>query len=186
MSARSAGPPSSARRTRNRSPCVPCSGRGRANRARVAAAAPRARSPARRDSRDRAAWPPCRRPRRPRRRASCRAGEAPDPDAHEQLRVSARDQQQQVGKRDIVGQPRGQRMRLEVVDRDVTACRRPRRCPLPAIVPTIKPPISPGPAEAAIPSTSPSPDPASSSARRTSPSTWSRCARAAISGTTPP
>ena len=34
----------------------------------------------------------------------------PDPGADQQLRMAARDQQQQVGKIDAVGQPRGQRM----------------------------------------------------------------------------
>ena len=39
--------------------------------------------------------------------------------AHQhELAVPARDQQHQVGEGDAVGQPRGQRMRLEVVDRD--------------------------------------------------------------------
>ncbi len=35
----------------------------------------------------------------------------------DQLRVPARDQQKQVGKLDIVGHPRGQRVRLQMIDR---------------------------------------------------------------------
>ena len=71
---RCGAPPSSARKTRNRSPVA-----RRAAAARKSAAgrppAPPARSPGRRDNRDRAAWRSCRRLRRPHRRASCRAGD---------------------------------------------------------------------------------------------------------------
>ena len=52
--------------------------------------------------------------------------------------------------------------------------------------PTITPPTSPGPAVAAIPAISAKVTPASASARAVTGSISSTCARAAISGTTPP
>jgi hypothetical protein len=55
--------------------------------------------------------------------------------------MAARNQQQQIGKRNAVGETCGQRMRFEVIDRDKGLLR--QAIPLAAIVPTIKPPISP-------------------------------------------
>ena len=47
----------------------------------------------------------------------------------DELAMAAGDQQQQIGKVDIVGQPRRQRMGFEMIDRDRRACRRPARWP---------------------------------------------------------
>src|SRR5207247_9367852 len=50
---------------------------------------------------------------------------APDPRADEELGVTARDEQHEVGKIDIAGEPRGERVRFEMVDRDKRLLRRP-------------------------------------------------------------
>ena len=100
--------------------------------------------------------------------------------------MPARDEQQQIGKVELrIGQPRGQRMALEMVDRDqrLVAGHRQR---LGGDQPTITPPISPGPAVAATASTSASSTPASASTPSISGGSISTWARAAISGTTPP
>ncbi|MFM2444222.1 MAG: hypothetical protein RJB09_1408, partial [Pseudomonadota bacterium] len=44
------------------------------------------------------------------------------------LRMAARDQQQQIGKFDGVGQARGERMRLEMINRDERFLRRQGQC----------------------------------------------------------
>ena len=143
---------SSARRKRNRSPAGPAAGG-------AARSAPDRRSRASASS----AGPPgqprpsslatCRTPRPPRRPRAAEpavAAHALDRDA---LAMPAGEQQQQIGKwraaRHQPGQPRGQRMRLQMVDRDDRAGRRAIATPLAKPVPTISPPISPGPAVAA-------------------------------------
>ena len=70
------------------------------------------------------------------------------------LRVAAGDQQQQIGKVEPVGEPRRQRVAFEMVDRDAAACPAAAASALAVISPTISPPTRPGPAVAAIASTS--------------------------------
>ena len=101
--------------------------------------------------------------------------------------MAAGDQQQQIGKGDVVGQPRGQRMALQVIDRDERLVVRPAAMALPVITPTMTPPIRPGPAGRRHGVDGPQVRfPASRIAWPTSLSSRSRWARAAISGTTPP
>ncbi len=69
---------------------------------------PPVRRAGRRDRAGRAVWRPCRRLRRRRRPPSSRAAIVADAVHRDELAVAARDQQQQIGKVDAVGQPRRQ------------------------------------------------------------------------------
>ena len=72
--------------------------------------------------------------------------------AHQQhLRVAAGNEQQQVGRWQAVGQPDGERVGFEVVDGDERLAVASAMA-LAEIRPTIRPPIRPGPAVAAMPS----------------------------------
>ena len=184
---RSAAPRSSGRRTRSRSPSRPCSGRGSAK---------RAASPSRARALDRRAAgiaqaeqlrASCRRLRRRRRRWSCRAaGSRPTPSTAGAGNARPRPAAAGRGTRAASVSRAVSAWRFEMVDRDERLAGRPARGLGGRSSPTITPPIRPGPAVAATPSRSAKPMPASASACAMSRRACSTCARAAISGTTPP
>ncbi len=91
------------------------------------------------------------------RRIVDRRREAPvvaDAAHFEQLAVPARDEQQQIGKAKIrIDQPRAERVALQMVDA-ISGLPAASASPLPASSATITPPMRPGPAVAAIASTS--------------------------------
>ena len=64
----------------------------------------------------------------------------------QQLGVPARDQQQQIGRPQALGEADGERVRLQMIDRDQRQAVHQRRCALAVMTPTSRPPISPGPA----------------------------------------
>ena len=59
--------------------------------------------------------------------------------------MPARDEQQEIGEGEAVGETGGQRVRLEMIDRDEAECRAPSAIALAVVTPTISPPIRPGP-----------------------------------------
>jgi hypothetical protein len=103
----------------------------------------------------------------------------------QELAVAAGDQEEQIRKRQPVGQPGGERVALEVVDGDerLAGGERDR---LGVVSPTSTPPIRPGPAVAATRRCRRTKGPPRAGAATTTPSSASTWARAAISGTTPP
>ena len=115
----------------------------------IAASPPAVPAPVRLASPARAVSPLCRTPRRPRRRWSAEPPVAADALDRDALAMPAGDQQQQVGKRravrDQAGQARGQRVRLQVVDRDERQRDAQRDALGRSRMPTIRPPINPGP-----------------------------------------
>ena len=148
---------------------------------------PAPRSPARRDRRGRAAWPPCRTPRPPHRRWSSQGGDnrrrrAPRATGNGRRWRAAADRESRASRstrRGLSAWPSRWLTAISGLPADSAS-------PLPTSRPTITPPISPGPAVAAMASTSPMPMSASCSTWRTRPGRISTWARAAISGTTPP
>ena len=79
---------------------------------------------------------------------------APQPLDREKLAMPAGGEQQQVGKGRVPRQPRGERMALQVIDRH-EGPPAAIAIALPAVRPTITPPIRPGPPVAATPASCP-------------------------------
>ena len=180
-----AAAPSSGRRTRSRRPERP-SAAAAAGTAPGRPRRPRARRSARRDRAGRAASRPCRTPRRARRRWSCRAagsGRRPPPPraayARRRRAAAGRETRRRRSARAVSAWPSRWLSGSSGVPCTAAMARA-------VATPTSSPPIRPGPAVTATASRSVSATPASISAARMTPSSASTCARAAISGTTPP
>ena len=105
----------------------------------------------------------------------------------DELRVPARDEEEQIGEADAVGEPRRQRMALEVVDGEQRLAGDERQRLGGGQPDDARRRSAPGPAAAAMPSRSAKLQAGLvHGARATSRSITSTWARAAISGTTPP